>query len=68
MDTTPIKQGRYTPGTHIPIVSPGVIETDTPDYCLPLSWNYADPILKKEAPLRKRGVKFIVSVPRLEVV
>ncbi|HWB19398.1 MAG TPA: class I SAM-dependent methyltransferase [Phycisphaerales bacterium] len=68
VDTTPIKQGRYTPGTHIPIRSPEVLKTDTPDYCLLLSWNYADAILKKEEPLRKRGVKFILPVPRLEVV
>jgi len=59
--------GPHTPGTHIPIVSPGVLETDTPDYC-PLLSCYADAILKKEATLRKRSVKFIVPVPRLEVV
>ena len=67
-DTTPSKQGMYTPGTHIPVVSPEILKTDPPDYILLLSWNYADAILEKEKELRKNGVKFIIPVPEVRVV
>lgn len=67
-DTTPFKQGTYTPGTHIPVVSPKILEKEIPDYFLLLSWNYADAILQKEKELRVRGVKFIVAVPEVKIV
>jgi len=67
-DTTPLKQGLYSPGMHIPIVSPERLLTDTPDYILLLAWNFKDAILEKEKALRDRGVKFIITVPEVEVV
>ncbi|MBI2120771.1 MAG: methyltransferase domain-containing protein [Parcubacteria group bacterium] len=67
-DTTPEKQGTYTPGMHIPVVSPERLETDTPDYILLLSWNYAGAILEKEEELRNKGVKFIIPVPYVRVI
>ena len=68
VDTTQIKQGRYIPGTKIHIRPPQTLEVDRPDYLVLFAWNYADAILKKEAPLRERGIKFIVPVPKLEIV
>ncbi len=67
-DTTPSKQGLFTPGTHIPVVSPEVLKNNPPDYLLLLAWNYADAILKKEKSLRAKGVKFIIPVPKVRVV
>ena len=67
-DTTLEKQGTYTPGTHIPVVSPEILKVDPPDYLLLLSWNYERSILEKEKELRKRGVKFIIPVPEVRVV
>jgi len=67
-DTTPSKQGTYTPGTHIPVVSPDILKEDPPDYLLLLSWNYADAILQKENVLREGGVKFIIPVPEMRIV
>ena len=67
-DTTPLKQGLYTPGTRIPIYAPERIQKERPDYVLLLSWNYADAILKKEKALRKSGVKFILPVPEMKIV
>ncbi|MEK7575034.1 MAG: class I SAM-dependent methyltransferase [Patescibacteria group bacterium] len=67
-DTTPLKQGLFTPGTHILILSPDVLKTEKPDYILLLSWNYSIEILKKESTLRKEGVKFIIPVPDVKIV
>lgn len=67
-DTTVQKQGLYTPGMHIPVVSPDRLLTETPDYILLLAWNFKDAILKKEQALREKGVKFIVTVPDIEVL
>jgi hypothetical protein len=67
-DTTPLKQGMYSPGMHIPIVSPERLLQDPPDDVLLLAWNYADAILKKEEALRQKGVKFIIPAPVVRVV
>jgi SAM-dependent methyltransferase len=67
-DTTLAKQGTYTPGAHIPIVSPKILKNNKPDYILLLSWNYASAILEKEKDLRERGVKFIIVVPEIKIV
>jgi SAM-dependent methyltransferase len=67
-DTTPYKVGFLTPGSHIPVVSPEILTTETPDYILLLAWNYKDFILKKEQALRDRGTKFIIPIPDVEIV
>lgn len=67
-DTTVLKQGLYSPGMHIPIVSPEKLLTDTPGYILLLAWNFKDMILEKEKILREKGVKFIVTVPTVEII
>lgn len=67
-DTTPYKVGLLTPGTHIPVVSPDILTTDTPDYLLLLAWNYRAFILEKEKELRARGAKFIIPIPSVEIV
>ena len=68
IDTTISKQGTFTPGSHIPIMSPETLRKEMPDNVLLLSWNYADAILEKEKELRKKGVKFIIPVPRVKIV
>jgi hypothetical protein len=67
-DSTILKQGLYSPGMHIPIVPPETLHSDTPDYMLLLAWNFKDAIVQKEKVLRDRGVKFIVTVPTVEIV
>lgn len=67
-DTTPSKQGSYTPGSHIPVLPPEKLENDQPDYVLLLSWNYASAILEKEKNLRDKGVKFIIPVPEVKII
>jgi SAM-dependent methyltransferase len=64
VDATPAKQGRFSPGMHVPVVPDTRFQADRPDYALLLAWNYADEILRKEAAYRERGGKFIIPIPR----
>lgn len=68
VDSIPHKQGKYTPGTHIPIYPESKLEEDFPDYALLLAWNFADEIIKKQEGYRKKGGKFIVAIPEVKVL
>jgi SAM-dependent methyltransferase len=67
-DRSPLKQGRYTPGAHIPIVHPRRILEDRPDYLLLLAWNFADEIIEQQAEFHDRGGRFILPLPHVHVV
>lgn len=64
IDDSPLKQGLYTPGTHIPVVSSSKLKTDHPDYILILAWNFAHSIIEKLSDYRKNDGKFIIPVPK----
>ena len=68
IDTTPAKQGLYTPGSHIPIYPPEKMRETPPDYVVLLAWNYADAIISREADFRERGGRFIVPVPEVRII
>jgi len=68
VDSTPAKQGLYTPGTHLEICDPSKLLETQPDYALLLAWNFADEIMSKEQEYIKRGGKFIVPIPRVRIV
>lgn len=67
-DTTNNKQGKFTPGTHIPIVSPDIGFNDSVDYAFLGAWNFKKEILKKEKNFIKRGGKFITHVPEVKIL
>ena len=67
-DRSTYKQGRLTPGMHIPIVPPEELLRRNPAYTLLLTWNFADEILAQQAQYRDAGGKFIVPIPRVTVV
>ncbi len=68
VDRNPYKQGRYLPGTHIPIHPPERIDEVRPDYIFILPWNFKDEILVQLAHARDWGAKFIVPIPHPTVV
>jgi len=63
VDRNPYKQGRFLPGTHIPILSPDWIEREKPDYVLILPWNFKEEIKAQMKDIRSWGGQFIVPVP-----
>ncbi|MGE4218803.1 MAG: methyltransferase domain-containing protein [Alphaproteobacteria bacterium] len=68
VDDSPLKQGLYTPGTHIPVVSADALMRERPDYLLILAWNFAGPIMRNHARFHAAGGRFIVPLPKLEVI
>jgi hypothetical protein len=67
VDRSTVKQGRYTPGTHLKIYSPDKLMQERPDYVLLLSWNFAEEILAQQAAFREKGGHFIIPIPHLKV-
>ena len=67
-DTTLNKQGKYTPGTHIKIISPENGMDDTVDYAFLGAWNFKKEIFKKEKNFLRRGGRFITHVPKVMVL
>ena len=68
-DRSPLKQGRFTPGSRIPIVAPErLLEDPSPDHVLLLAWNFEEEILAQQAEFRRRGGRFILPVPEVRIV
>lgn len=67
-DRSTYKQGRFSPGLHVPIVAPEELLARQPDDTLLLTWNFADEILAQQAEYRRRGGRFIVPIPAVRVV
>ncbi len=68
VDRSPHKQGRYTPGTHIPILTPEKIRQTKPDYVLILPWNLKQEIATQNAYVREWGGRFVVPIPHVQLV
>ena len=67
-DTTPGKQGKFTPGVHLPVRPYEAFSENYPDYALLFAWNHAEEIMAKEKEFRDRGGKWIVYVPEVKVI
>jgi SAM-dependent methyltransferase len=68
VDRSTYKQGKFLPGTHIPIHHPDRIREVRPDYVLILPWNFKDEIVEQMAYIREWGGKFVVPIPEVRVL
>jgi SAM-dependent methyltransferase len=68
VDANPYKQGKFTPGTRIPILAPEAIREARPDFVLILPWNLKDEIAERAAYIRDWGGKFVVPIPEVQVL
>jgi SAM-dependent methyltransferase len=66
-DAAAAKQGKYLPGSHIPIFSPEEIVVNKPDFLLILPWNIAQEVREQNSSIRDWGGKFVTAVPTLEI-
>jgi SAM-dependent methyltransferase len=66
VDLNPSKQGKFMPGSRIPIVGPEALRRDRPEYLLVLPWNLADEVRWQNADLADQGTQFVTAVPQLQ--
>lgn len=64
-DAAPSKQGKYLPGSHIPVLSPEALRERRPDFVLVLPWNIADEVVRSIGYIRDWGARFVIAVPEL---
>jgi methylation protein EvaC len=67
-DTTPIKQGKYSPGKHIPVKPYENFSSNYPDYALLFAWNHKEEIMAKEKAFENSGGRWIVYVPSIQII
>lgn len=67
VDRNPYKQGKFLPGTRIPIYAPERIRLTKPDYLFILPWNFKDEIVAQNAYIREWGGQFVVPIPEVTV-
>ena len=66
-DNATSKQGKYMPGSHIPILSPAAVKDQRPDFLLVLPWNIKDEIISANSFIRQWGGQFVTVIPRLQI-
>jgi hypothetical protein len=67
VDRSPYKQGRFLPGSHIPIYRPERIRETKPDYVVILPWNLRDEIMQQLQFIREWGGHFVVPIPKVAI-
>ncbi len=67
-DANPHKQGKFLPGSRIPVVDPACIAVNKPDFLLILPWNLRDEVIQQQAGIYAWGGRFVVAVPELQVL
>ena len=67
-DDAPLKQGLFTPGLHIPVLSSNAIYEKKPDYLILLAWNFAPQIIQRHQAYLNNGGHFIVPLPEVRII
>jgi hypothetical protein len=68
VDRNPYKQGKFTPGTHIPILSPDQLRGSAADYILILPWNLKEEIVDTLQRVPDLHARFVVPIPKVEIL
>jgi hypothetical protein len=68
VDKNPLKVGSWTPGMHLPVLSPAALEERRPDFALLLAWNLEAEMRAQHAGWLAKGGRFILPIPRAEVL
>jgi SAM-dependent methyltransferase len=68
VDASPVKQGKYMPGSRIPVVNEQELMMSRPDFIIILPWNIRDEIMNQLSYVRKWNCKFIIAIPKLQIV
>ena len=67
-DAAPSKQGKFLPGSHIPIRAPEALIENKPDLVMILPWNIADEVTRQHDYIRQWGGRFVVAVPEIRII
>ena len=67
-DLSPHKQGRFLPGSHIPVVPPETIDAEKPDFIVIFPWNLREEVMEQLAHVRQWGARFVVAIPELRIL
>jgi hypothetical protein len=67
-DAAPSKQGKYMPGSHIPIFPPAMLREKKPDIVLILPWNIAEEVISQNAYVREWDGKFVTAIPQIRII
>jgi SAM-dependent methyltransferase len=67
-DLSPHKQGRFLPGSHIPVLAPQEIDARKPDYIVIFPWNLSDEVMEQLSHARAWGARFVVAIPELKIM
>jgi hypothetical protein len=67
-DASPHKQGKYLPGSHLPVRAPAAIDDERPDFIIIFPWNIKTEIMDQLAHARSWGARFVVAIPELAIL
>ena len=67
-DIAPSKQGKFLPGSHIPILDPEVILVEKPDFVIISPWNIASEVISQHSYIRDWGGKFVLIIPKIQII
>lgn len=68
LDKNPLKQNKFAPGSHIPVLAPTYLENHHMDYLVLLAWNFFKEVMEEQEAFRRKGGKFIIPLPHLKII